>query len=274
MSDSMSLLLLTLRNLRRPWPSDWPGLPVVARACLARLGVHPDGPDLGCRVSCLLELARLVEEDGARRARAGAELAYHNRLHIADTLVALTLLIRVQSAIESRAAATVPLLWIEALIAMVAHDYLHDGTVNSRLGEIEARSCAAIEPPLVRLGLPADSRQRVLGWIMATDPAVVADHHRWIRQRPFSVDDPLCLQAMINEADILVSALPDFERAQTESLVRERRQSGADASDSLLTAQARRHFLEQVAIFSSDASRRLGLDRLRSSQLRALAAPR
>jgi hypothetical protein len=270
----MSLLRLTLRNLRRAWPREWPGLPLVARSCLTQLGVHADGPNQGRRVSCLLELACVVEEDGARRAQLGAELAYHNRLHVADTLVALTVLIGEQAAIESRPRAVIPLLWIDALIAMVAHDYLHDGTVNSHPGEIEARSCAAIAPTLARLGLPAGARRRVLGWIMATDPAVVAEHHRRVGQRHFSLDDPLCLQALINEADILVSALPEFDRVQTEALVIERRQSGADLSDRLLTAQARRHFLEQVAIFSSDASRRLGINQLRSRQLRELALPR
>lgn len=274
MSESLSGLHGALRNLRQVWPLEWPGLPAVARACLAQLGLGVELPAARPRIDCLMALARLVEDDCAWRARSGLELAYHNRLHIADTLVALTVLIREQAGLSPDPRAGAPTLWLESLIAMVAHDHLHDGQVNRYAGELEARSCAAIAPTLTEQGLPPSSKQRVLDWIMATDPSVVAEHHRQIRQRPFSLGDPDCLRALINEADILVSALPEFDRTQTEALALERRQAGVDDPDRLLTFQARREFLEQVAIFSSGASRRLGIDRLRDRQLRKLARVR
>lgn len=300
MEAGLSTLESTLRALRQAWPDEWPGLPTVVRSCLGHLGVGRVDPGCALRIRCLHDLARLVESDGRARARAGVELPYHNRLHVADALVSLAVLIRTQQEIDSgtsrfglegRAGARRTqdrqtyerqqdepqiglrprrALHIEAMIAMLAHDYLHDGTVNRYPGELEARSCRAIDAVLVRRALPVRARARIRRWIMATDPIAIARHHDRIKGRVFSADDPDCLQVLINEADILVSTLPSFRRSQTEALASERAASGIPDARSLLSPAARRQFLARVAIFSSDASHRLGLARLRTGQLEAL----
>jgi hypothetical protein len=270
MDKGLSMLEHALCALRQAWPDEWPGLPTVVRSCLDYLGVDRSSRACVLRIDCLDRLARLVEADGAARARAGLELAYHNRLHIADTVVSLAALIRVQQEIESGARRGAGALQIEAMIAMVAHDYLHDGTVNRYRGELEARSCEAVDSELARLRLPAGARARIRRWIMATDPVVIARQHERIRGLAFSLAQPSCLQALINEADILVSSLPAFARSQTEALVRERTASGVRGAESLLSSDARRQFLARIALFSSDASRSLGLTRLRALQLETL----
>lgn len=270
MDKGLSMLEHALRALRQAWADEWPGLPTVVRSCLDHLGVDRRNRACAVRIACLDQLARLVEADGAARACAGQELAYHNRLHIADTLVSLAALIRTQQEIESGAPMAAGALQIEAMIAMVAHDYLHDGTVNRYQGELEARSCVAVDSELARLRLPAGARARIRTWIMATDPVVIARQHERIRGRAFRSTQPSCLQALINEADILVSSLPAFAQSQTEALVSERISSGIPGAESLLSGDARRQFLERVAIFSSDASHHLGLARLRALQLEAL----
>lgn len=307
MDTGLSTLEAALRALRQAWPDEWPGLPVVVSSCLDHLGFDRRHPRCAFRIECLEEIARLVEADGATRAGAGIEPAYHNRLHVADTLVSLAVLIRTQYELESTRLAegsgraemaravlrtghsggtgggpgrTRPTpLWnrppfagraalaIEAMIAMVAHDYLHDGTVNRHIGQLEARSCAAVDAVLAARGLPGPARARIRRWIMATDPLVIADHHRRLKGRPFSIGEPDCLQLLINEADILVSSLPDFGQAQTEALASERAANGISSADSLLSPASRRQFLERVALFTSDASHRLGLAQIRSDQL-------
>lgn len=270
MDKGLSTLVYALRALRRAWPDEWPGLPIVVQSCLDHLCVDRSSRACALRIDCLDQLARFVEADGAARARAGLELAYHNRLHIADTLVCLAALIRIQQEIETGARVAAGALQIEAMIAMVAHDYLHDGTVNRYRGELEARSCAAVDSELMRLRLPVRARARIRRWIMSTDPVVIARQHERIRGLAFSSTQPNCLQALINEADILVSSLPAFARSQTEALVAERITGGIEGAESLLSSDARRQFLERVALFSSDASRRLGLTRLRGLQLETL----
>jgi hypothetical protein len=290
MDTGLSTLEAALRALRQAWPDQWPGLPVVARSCLGHLDVDRGDPGCVSRIRCLEEISVLVERDGATRARAGLEPAYHNRLHVADTLVSLAVLIRAQERFESaggrdlevarssgaggrdasRRALHRQALQIEAMIAMVAHDYLHDGTVNRFRGQLEARSSAAVDAVLVGMGLPGRARARIRRWIRATDPLIIADHHDRINGRPFTIGEPDCLQTLINEADILVSSLPSFAASQTDALASERSANGIPGAGSLHSSRSRRQFLERVAIFTSDASYSLGLAQLRALQLEAL----
>ena len=186
-------LSTALRNLRRPWPNQWPGLPLVFdRACdQLILG----SPRRGSHASKLLAFGRAVsvqvEQDGARRHTKGHEPAYHNRLHIADTLVCMTYLLKTSAALNVPGARQ-PSVMAMALCIMAGHDFLHPGGMNAQPGEFEARAVQDLQPLMVDAGLTLADRQMLDHCIMATDPARVKGFHLQVRTRPFDLERPDC----------------------------------------------------------------------------------
>lgn len=266
-------LQTTFRNLRQPWPHAWPGLPLVLERCLGRLGMgaEPPAPADARILSCMRELAVLIEQDGHRRLSQGREPAYHNRLHMADTLVALTALILASRQDEALAARPSHAEWV-AMLAMLGHDYLHDGTINQTPSQLELRSADHLAPLMRLHGVAEADMQQVREYILLTDPSRVAASHQQIAQRRFSLSDPHCMAVLVQEADILASSLPDPGQALTRQLAEEWLPVDAQRSRQVLTPAGRQGFLRFGALFSSPASRRLGLQAARAEQLAALEA--
>lgn len=262
---------LSLRNLRRPWPNQWPGLPLVFERAWHQLDLGT--PRSGSRAHSLLAFGRMVVEqvelDGAQRHAAGLEPAYHNRLHIADTLVCMTYLIKTSVAL-SVPGADKPLVAAMALSIMAGHDYLHPGGSNSKPGEFEARAVQDLQPLMSIAGLSEDDRQNMADCIMATDPARVKGFHLQVRTKRFDLQQSDCLAVLVQEADILASTLPQTSTGLTESLAREWAPNQPEAADKLLMPQNRLLFLEHAALFSSPAARSLGLDAVKLRQVKRI----
>jgi hypothetical protein len=91
--DWVSIYTATLDNLRRKWPHDWPGLPVVLHACVQRL--WPVHPPLVSQAHHLLKAAHAMAQHMEDIAQpTDVEPHYHNRLHTADALCAACLLMQ------------------------------------------------------------------------------------------------------------------------------------------------------------------------------------
>ena len=257
-----------LHNLRRPWPQNWPGLPLVFERSWQQLALGK--PRAGSRTHALYlfgqTVALQVEQDGAQRHAQGAEPAYHNRLHIADTLVCMAYLIRACRALGIAGADQAPIGAL-ALAIMAGHDFLHPGGSNATPSEFEARAVADLQPLMQSAGLNPADRDALAHCILATDPTRVKAFHVDIRTRTFDLGQLDCLAVLVQEADILASTLPKTQEGLTQALSREWAPTQPMAAERLLLPQNRLLFLEHAALFSSPAALMLGLDKVKGRQM-------
>lgn len=159
-----------------------------------------------------------VEADGRQKARRGAELAYHNRRHVEDCVIALACLFRLDTELTDDQR-------LLGLLVMAGHDLGHQGLENSELGAMSAQERLTAE----RLaegawsGLPSETLRHAISLVIGTDPALVAENHdRHLRD--LTSADAL-LQVYINEADIAASLLPQLGPDLTRALLLERGRS-------------------------------------------------
>lgn len=257
-----------LQNLRRPWPHSWPGLPLVFDRAWQHLDLGR--PRSGSRVSALSKLGQMVtqhvENDGSKRHLEGAEPAYHNRLHIADTLVCMTYLIRACRALAIPGAQDSNIGAL-ALVIMAGHDFLHPGGSNTTPSEFEARAVADLQPLIQTAGVNASDRDTLAHCILATDPTRVKAFHVEVRARSFDLTQRDCLAVLVQEADILASTLPKTQEGLTQALSREWAPTQPTAAERLLLPQNRLLFLEHAALFTSPAALGLGLDKVKGRQM-------
>jgi hypothetical protein len=265
---SLSAVAVSLRNLRRPWPKGWPGLPLVFQRAWLQLALG--SPRMGSRVHALqafgLGVCEQIERDGAQRHTRNAEPAYHNRLHIADTLVCMTYLLKASVHAQVPGANT-PQVVALALAIMASHDFLHPGGSNSEPGEFETRAVKDLQPLMQSAGLSERDRQDVAHCILATEPSRVKAFHMDVRSRPFDLRQRDCLAVLVQEADILASTLPQTQQGLTQALSREWGPTQPVAAGNLLLPENRLLFLEHAALFSSPAAKCLGLDRVKVRQV-------
>ena len=265
---SLSEVAVALRNLRRPWPKGWPGLPLVFQRAWQQLALG--SPRKGSRVHALqafgLGVCEQIERDGAQRHALGAEPAYHNRLHIADTLVCMTYLLKASVHAQVPGANT-PQVVALALAIMASHDFLHPGGSNSEPAEFESRAVQDLQPLMQSAGLSERDRQDVAHCILATEPSRVKAFHMDVRSRPFDLRQRDCLAVLVQEADILASTLPQTQQGLTQALSREWAPTQPVAAGNLLLPENRLMFLEHAALFSSPAAKCLGLDRVKVRQV-------
>jgi hypothetical protein len=268
---SLQDLSASLLNLRQPWPQQWPGVPLVFDRACQQLGLG--SARKGSAARRLLDFGRAVSEqverDGARRHAQGQEPAYHNRLHIADTLVCMTYLLKTSAALNVPGA-NQPAVMAMALSIMAGHDFLHPGGSNAQPGEFEARAVEDLQPMMADAGLSVAERETVAHCIMATDPVRVKGIHLLVRSEPYDLRQANCLIVLLQEADILASTLPATSPGLTQSLSIEWASHKPVAAEELLLPQNRLLFLEHAALFSSPAASRLGLDAVKLRQVRRL----
>lgn len=269
-------LTTSLKNLRDKWPDAWPGLALVVRSALGRLG-HQSHVRLPARHQalhdCIFSVVQAIEDDGIKRSAQQQEPAYHNRLHFSDTVVSLCVLLFNQRLVSGRSSSA-PLSHAEwlCMLTMVSHDFMHNGRVNAFPSEIEALTVQALQPHMTRHRVHKDDQAVVSGLILQTDPRFVAQSHRDIQGLPFDVADPRCMLVLIQESDILASALPATGRSLTRQLSREWSKVAPERAQALLPPQGRLLFLKHAALFSSPASRRLGVQAVIDQQIQALQA--
>jgi hypothetical protein len=182
-----------------------------------------------------------VEADGRSRARRGEELAYHNRTHVSDCLLALACLYRLETSLDERSK-------LLGLVVMAGHDLGHQGRTNEELGspgEQERQTLARLIEGAWRGLKPADLdlASRLL---LGTDPAVVEDNHRRFEQSAAESRVDL-LQVLINEADIAGSLHPHLAEGLTMALLKERGQIECkDSAAAMYTAFRARTLVSSV----------------------------
>jgi hypothetical protein len=260
-----------LRNLRQVWPDRWPGLRLVFDRSWEQLGFSR--PRRGSRDDRLLSFGRAVSEqveaDGAMRFARGDEPHYHNRLHISDTLVCMTFLLKASRHLGVPGADD-PVRAALALAIMAGHDYLHPGGLNTKPAEFEARAVCDLQPLMIQADLDHRDREDLAQCILATEPSRVKAFHQEVSQRPFDLKLTGCLAVLVQEADILASTLPQTQENLTQALSMEWAPIQPEAACKLLLPQNRLLFLEHAALFSSPASLLLGLDKVKVKQMRAI----
>lgn len=164
-----------------------------------------------------------VEADGRSKNRRGVELAYHNRQHVGDCLLALACLFRFDRVLPDS-------LRLLGLVVMAGHDLGHQGLTNEQLGgpsEQERQTLARLTEGAWR-GLKQEHCELAGRLLIGTDPALVASNH----VRLASVPNPEridLLQVYINEADIAGSLHPALAMAQTQALLMERNEPSSSA---------------------------------------------
>jgi len=276
-----SELVQTFANLREKWPQAWPGLNVVLDSALRRLGQDPEkasGPRSEAMRACAFEVARRIEAKAPALAKRRSEPAYHNRLHFADVLVALTfLLLQAREGRNSnhpaalRTDALSETEW-QTILTVVAHDWQHPGAINQFPTQIESVTVSKLLPVMKKMGVNRQDQEVVARLILKTDPRFVKTSHEAIQSRPFDVADEFCMTVMIQEADILASATAEMGPDLTQQLAQEWRPHSPQMAAQLLTPQGRLNFLKFGAMFSSAPSLSLGLDKMVNLQIKALTA--
>jgi len=258
------------RQLRLAMPTQWPGLPTVLTHCLQSLDLppldaaHPHAQAMEAMQGFALAVAHDMETQ-AGNAAAAPEPAYHNRLHTADVLLALTTLLHsLKASFRDLEPA-----WAMALLASaVVHDYQHPGGVNSAPAEIESHSWQAAQTWAA--SLPPVWRETVHTLVLGTEAQQVANNHAQVARRDFQWDLPWC-QVLLNEADILLSATAEFGPSLSQALAQEWHKAGFAGHATVATPQGRAQFLQHIQ-FSSPAAQALHMPEQVQAQLVALNA--
>ncbi len=271
---SLIQLRETYLNLQLAWPDKWPGLPIIFDQCVNQLGwAHSSMSALPQTFSlyhCSKKVAEFIEENGKSRYDKNEEPAYHSRLHIADTLVGLTALLLAQRSANDLDMPTQSHLEMLAMTAMLGHDLMHDGSINTYPEELETNSIHYLIPFLNEQNVPAQDIKLIENLILMTDPAKVPLHHRSIKNIFFDINVADCLGVLLQEADILASCFEDIGRVRTLLLAKEWSHQFASESIRLTTPHGRLNFLKTNAQFSSPASDILGIPEIVRTQIQSL----
>ena len=247
--DWTQLYLATLQNLRSTWPHSWPGLPVVLESCIHRLW-SGHAPKVASHAGPLLQAAQAMARHMENLAlQTDAEPQYHNRLHTADALTAVCLLMQ---ALQDKGHALCD-EWITAIfLAVTSHDVLHPGGANSFLQEFEQRSALEMRRVSQKWLVEHLWLDRVSEMILRTDPSLVAGNHDKVKGLAFEMNlDWACV--LINEADILASATAQHGNELGHALAAEWAVKKHPLSRVVGTAQGRLQFLSSLR-FSTPSS--------------------
>ena len=268
---SLIELRATYLNLQRAWPDKWPGLPVVFDQCMNQLGWEQSLtsalPQTFSLYHCSKELAEFIEENGKSQFDKNQEPAYHSRLHIADAIVGLTALLLAQRSANDLDMPTQSHLEMLVMTAMLGHDLMHDGSINTYPEELETKSIHHLRPFLTEQHVPVQDIKLIEKLILMTDPAKVSLHHRSIKNIFFHIQVADCLGVLLQEADILASCFEDIGRVRTLLLAKEWSHRFPSKANHLQTQQGRLNFLKINAQFSSPASHILGIPEIVRAQI-------
>ena len=271
---SLIELRATYLNLQRAWPDKWPGLPVVFDQCMNQLGwkqsLTSALPQTFSLYHCSKELAEFIEENGKSQSDKSQEPAYHSRLHIADTIVGLTALLLAQRSANNLDIPTQSHLEMLAMTAMLGHDLMHDGSINTYPEELETKSIHHLKPFLTEQRVHGQDIKLIEKIILLTDPAKVLLHHRSIKNIFFDIQVADCLGVLLQEADILASCFEDVGKVRTLLLAKEWSHRFPSDSTRLTTPDGRLSFLKTNAQFSSPASHILGIPELVREQIQSV----
>ncbi len=264
----------SLQILRDEWSTEWLGLPAIVDDALRQLGFKDDAELSTADASlhrCIMQMSEVIEMEGSELSRKCEELSYHNRLHIADVVKALTCLLQAARE-ELRLQPGAPLSheeWI-AYLSVVAHDYMHTGFTNTFPSQIELLTSEALRPWMAQAGVTEEDQRLIIQIIIKTDPNCVAETHAAAKDKPFDLKNPLWLTVLVQESDIFASSLPTVGIDLTQRLSSEWSSFSVERAQSLLTNSSRLYFLKNQAIFSSPASKILGIQKLVDQEVESL----
>ena len=271
---SLIELRATYLNLQRAWPDKWPGLPVVFDQCMNQLGWEQSLtsalPQTFSLYHCSKELAEFIEDNGRSQFDKNQEPAYHSRLHIADTIVGLTALLLAQRSANDLDMQTQSHLEMLAMTAMLGHDLMHDGSINTYPEELESKSIHHLRPFLTKQRVHGQDIKLIEKLILLTDPAKVSLHQRTIKNIFFDIQVADCLGVLLQEADILASCFEDVGKLRTLLLAKEWSHRFPIESTRLTTLHGRLSFLKTNVQFSSPASHILGIPELVREQIQSI----
>ncbi|MBT4386106.1 MAG: hypothetical protein HOD27_04610 [Betaproteobacteria bacterium] len=271
---SLEKLVIKINYLNSIWANSWIGVKDVFESCLERLGsVDSTAKDAERNFTLLnagLSVANFIEYSGRKMARDNREPNYHSRLHTAVAIECLTALIVEQRRIDQNNSKTIATNELLALVAMTAHDAGHNGTRNTTICQLESRSFDLVEPLLQDAQCDAHDIYSIKRIIWSTDPALYSGLHRGAAASAFNLNYPVWQAVICQEADILASALPQFEEELTRELASEWRKLDPVSAEGLLSARGRKYFLTHFAKFSTPASSSLGLQKIVKQQLASL----
>ena len=233
--------------LRTSWAGDWVGLPLLLDACTAFLNFHTD--QLSSESVHLLSAAKQVAL----------------RLHLADALTAMSVLI----AIQSEQPPALNRDWMAcALLTVIAHDFGHTGQINQSESEIELKSTQLLRPILANCHVSDAWCTAVESAILHSDFAIVRKNHEQVQGKDFQCNQAW-LNVFLNEADVMASASAKYGSRLGESLAQEWKIIGFSAHHSVATRDGRKAFLKQL-VFSSWPSKYLQMDQRLAQELSQL----
>jgi hypothetical protein len=266
--DWSSCLDESLQYLHASWSQSWMGLPLILLACMDFLELNES--TLSASANSMLTAALAIASDSELRCSDNKHLdepKFHNRLHTADVITAMTL----QMAIETKLSGSREPDWLAAgLLMAVGHDFMHSGGVNASESQIEILSCTFIHPYLLKYAVPQVWVQRIETAIVRSDLALTAHNHRLVQGAEFQWNQAW-LNVLLNEADILPSTNPALGPSWSEALSREWMFYGFEGYKTVATRQGREAFLRSAA-FSSASSRVLQAPQRCQAQLQQVHA--
>lgn len=170
--------------LRTSWESEWVGLPYLLIRCVDFLNLSKN---LSSDASQMLLTAKAISERiefQCSQSSVEAEPKYHNRLHTADVLTSLSILICIQSKNQG----DLDKDWIAcALLAAIAHDFEHSGKVNQFESEIESNTMNQLHPFLLTHQVPSHWCKALECAILRSDFALVQKNHERVKDKNFNV---------------------------------------------------------------------------------------
>ena len=221
---------------------------------------------------------RLAFDVNAYNQKMGSnEPQYHNRKHFQDVCTSLTLLLN-QKVVLGEDLAFWDLkpedFWI-LLLSAIAHDYGHDGSVNSYPHQLEKQSVEKINIFLnskKKNGIDIRNLiSKIEPIILATDPSSLGELLNKFSRNQISPSKTDCLSMLMVEADLLASTLPKRGLLLGQQLAREWETTNPKAALVVATHQGRINFLEYIR-FVSPYAITLGMEDIRQESINQLKA--
>jgi len=242
--------------LRHSWENQWVGLPTLLNRCIDLVGLSPSAMS-GEAKNILLaaeEVAQAIEFQCTNNPEY-SEPKYHNRLHTADVITAMAVLIRIQTdkhvALDQQ--------WVACgLLAAIGHDFGHPGQVNQIESEIESKTLQLLQPFLTNHKVANHWRTALSCAILKSDFAIVEKNHELVKGQKFKCDQNW-LNVFLNEADIMASASAQFGPEMGHLLSKELELVNFPAYQNVATEKGRYAFLNKL-VFSSHASNVLNVN--------------
>lgn len=230
--------------LRTSWESEWVGLPYLLSRCVDFLNLSKN---LSSDASQMLLTAKAIAERiefQYSQSLVEVEPKYHNRLHTADVLTSLSILICIQSKIQG----DLDKDWIAcALLGAIAHDFEHSGKVNQFESEIESNTMNQLYPFLLTHQVPSHWCKALECAILRSDFALVQKNHERVKDKKFQCDQNW-LNVYLNEADVMASATTKFGPELGNSLAEEWRVINFSAHQTVSTSIGRKAF-KAIGVF-------------------------